>query len=106
MGNYYPLPDHIVCDPTDLVEDGNGEDAEADAKGNVDTVADDSADEEEKGKGVANFRDQVKVRARLSETGKDYLVTITKNQSVKVVAKKIAQEASVSCLLLLFHIHH
>lgn len=106
LGNYYQLPEWIVCDPRNMQED----DQEG-AKGDVSTVGDDTAadddlsddDDEiegrkrEKGKEVIDVREQVILRARLSENGRDIKVRITETESVRSVAKKIAQEADVSC---------
>lgn len=105
LGNYYQLPEWIVCDPRNVQED----DQEG-AKGDVSTVGDDTAadddlsddDDEiegrkrEKGKEVIDVREQVILRARLSENGRDIKVRITETESVRSVAKKIAQEAGLA----------
>lgn len=103
LGNYYPLPEWIVCDPTDVVDDG---DAKGDfLTGGEETAADDDDDDdleedtkprgEEKGKGVVDVAEQVSLRARLSENGRDYQVTIAKSDNVRNVIRKIAEQASV-----------
>lgn len=108
LGNYYALPEWIVCDPTNVTDDG-------DAKGELSTALDgttgggdeDEDDEEleeadaqsrreEKGKGVVDVREQVALRARLSENGRDYQISVTTTETMRSIAKKIAEEASVS----------
>ncbi|KAI8717372.1 hypothetical protein NCS52_00812700 [Fusarium sp. LHS14.1] len=106
LGNYYQLPEWIVCDPRNVQED----DQEG-AKGDASTVGDDTAaddddlsddDDEiegrkrEKGKEVIDVREQVILQARLSENGRDIKVRITETESVRSVAKKIAQEADLA----------
>lgn len=98
FGNYYPLPEHIVCDPTNVADD-------LDIKAEVSTAADDTAADdddvgaeanaEEKGKGVVDVREQVTLCARLSENARDYHVTITAKESIRSVAKKISERAKV-----------
>lgn len=101
LGNYYALPEWIVCDPTNVIDDD-------DSKSDLSTGADDTAGEddylddpesgsrrEEKGKGVVDVREQVVLCARLSENGRDYHISITKSETVRSVARKVAEEASV-----------
>ena len=101
LGNYYALPEWIVCDPTNVIDDG-------DSKSGLSTGADDTAGEddnlddqhsgsrrEEKGKGVVDVREQIVLCARLSENGRDYHISVTKSETVRSVARKIAEEASV-----------
>jgi hypothetical protein len=112
-GNYYPLPEWIVSDPTNAVEsDDEATELNLERKakrGN--TVRQDGAEEEaeeeaeddeaarrreEKGKGVADDRELVKLRARPSEGDKDITITISPNESVRSVARKLLEEAGVS----------
>jgi hypothetical protein len=109
LGNYYQLPEWVVCDPNDLLADDT--DDTRDAKGELagtedDTGAgeddEDEADQEaeqrraEKGKAVVDEREQITVRARLSESGRDYQVVVGKTDLVRTVAKRIAHESGVS----------
>ncbi|KAM0449962.1 hypothetical protein ACHAO4_006839 [Trichoderma viride] len=97
LGNLYALPEYIVSDPDNLADDDD-----ADFKGDTSTAEDDTAGEEddvdseeaerrreEKGKGVLDEREMVTLRARLSETGQDIIVPVTKTDSVRSVVKKI-----------------
>jgi hypothetical protein len=118
LGSYYPLPEWIVSDPTNVVEgsddntadnDDDGDDDDGDAKGRVseDTAGDvvdgrdarlddgDSERRREKGKAILDVREQIAVRARLSENGRDYQVLVYKTDTVRTVAKKIAEQCSV-----------
>lgn len=107
LGNYYQLPEWVVSDPDDVLADDT--DGARDAKGELAGIEDDVGAEEEeeddpeaeqrraeKGKAVVDVREQITVRARLSETGRDFQVTVGKSDSVRTVAKKVAQESSVS----------
>lgn len=80
---------------------------DGDVKAEVSTGADDTggdderdeadaeANREERGKGVVDTRDQVTLCARLSENARDYNVMVTPTESIRTVAKKIAEEAGV-----------
>lgn len=104
LGNLYALPEYIVSDPDNLADDDG-----ADFKGDTSTAEDDTAGEEddvdseeaerrreEKGKGVLDEREMVTLRARLSETGQDIIVPVTKTDSVRSVVKKITDISVVS----------
>ncbi|OTB01688.1 hypothetical protein M426DRAFT_63581, partial [Hypoxylon sp. CI-4A] len=107
LGNYYALPEWIVSDPTNVAEDrpdGKGDthqrDDDDDLTAEEDTVEEQDEDEairrrEEKGKGVADIRDMVKVRARLSENLPDVIVSIGPEESVRSLARKIAEESGL-----------
>jgi hypothetical protein len=116
FGNYYPIPEWIVCDPRNIVEepsegakgDGPAPDDDEDTTAEDDDVTDEDEDEDEiegrkreKGKEVIDVRMQVALRARLSENGQDIKVSFVETETVKAVAKKIAQAAKVSLLLSL-----
>ncbi|KAJ3519355.1 hypothetical protein NM208_g14157 [Fusarium decemcellulare] len=49
----------------------------------------------EKGKEVIDVREQVALRARLSSNGQDIKVSIAESETVRSVARKIAQEAGL-----------
>lgn len=108
LGNYYQLPHHIVADPLNLLwspgsaEDGDLNDVKADLTAGEETEreqADDEAERrrEEKGKAVANIRDQITIRARLSDGSRDISVVVDKGDSVRRVARLIAEKAKVRC---------
>lgn len=106
LGNYYPLPEHIVCDPNNMAEDSGSVNAavKADKEGDHgeehgDSDVDNEEAErrrEEKGKGVAVVKDLVPVRARLSEAGRDLIVRIGLTESVRSLARKITEASNVS----------
>lgn len=104
LGNLYALPEYIVSDPDNLADDND-----ADFKGDTSTAEDETAGEEddvdseeaerrreEKGKGVLDEREMVTLRARLSETGQDIIIPVTKTDSVRSVVKKITEISVVS----------
>jgi hypothetical protein len=107
LGNYYQLPEWVVSDPSDVIDDDT--DDTRDAKGELAGLEDDTgAGEEEenddpeaeqrraeKGKAVVDERELIAVRARLSETGRDFQVSVGKAETVRSIAKKFAQVSSL-----------
>lgn len=85
LGNYYPLPEWIVSDPTNVAEDSRArrESVDRDGKADDDLTGEDTTEEvdedealrrrEEKGKSVVDIKNLVKVRARLSDNYPDVL---------------------------------
>ena len=115
LGNYYPLPEWVVSDPSNIVDDriddikpaeiraGADDDEACDGDGDGDGHTDNdstSGDAErkrlEKGKAVLDVREQITVRARLSESGRDFDVTMCKSDAAKVLVKKLTAKSSVS----------
>lgn len=108
LGNYYQLPEWVVSDPQNLIQE-----PDASAKTDISTAGDDTTAEDdmtddddeiegrkrEKGKEVIDVREMVSLRARLSENGQDIKLSISESETVKSVARKIAQHAEVSLLL-------
>ncbi|KAI0869482.1 hypothetical protein GGS24DRAFT_512048 [Hypoxylon argillaceum] len=107
LGNYYALPEWIVCDPTNLIEDSGArrESVDKDGKGDDDLTGDDTAEEvdedealrrrEEKGKAVVDIKKLVKVRARLSDNYPDVIIGIDADESVRSLSRKIAEESGL-----------
>ncbi|KAK7416141.1 hypothetical protein QQZ08_012118 [Neonectria magnoliae] len=109
LGNYYQLPEWVVSDPQNLVEepDAGGKGGISiggdDTTANDDMTEDDDDDEDEiegrkreKGKEVIDVRELVPLRARLSESGRDIKLSISETETVRSVARKIAQYANLS----------
>lgn len=97
FGNYYQLPEWVVSDPQNIVENQDGDEVGDDGS-NDETQGDGDDSEmrrEERGKDVVDERELVQVRARLSETGQDISVSVRKTDLVRVVIKKMATEAKV-----------
>ncbi|KAH8697351.1 putative ubiquitin domain protein [Talaromyces proteolyticus] len=111
-GVLYRLPQCIVSDPENMVDDSflraqddePGDDVDDDAISDPKIIPEESDDElipddlerrrEEKGK--MSERDMIKVRARLSDRGgPDVTVSISKTQTVGMLARRIQSEASV-----------
>lgn len=94
-GNLYQMPEHVISDPTNLVVDQDMKKGET----SNDVTDDDEELErkrEEKGKSVLKTGDMVKVKARLSDRGgPDVVVAIGKDQAVKVLVRRIQEEANV-----------
>lgn len=100
FGNYYSLPEWAVSDPQNLVESDHGKDEGAcgDDGSNDETQGDGDDGEmgkEEKGKDVADAREMIQVRARLSETGQDITVSVSRTDLVRAIIKKMAAETKV-----------
>lgn len=108
LGNYYQMPHQVVADPTNLVwkPGADGVDDLDDTKADL-TVGEETAEEreygddeverrrEEKGKAVVDIRDQVTIKARLSDGSRDVTVVVDKADTVRRVARLIAEEAQV-----------
>jgi hypothetical protein len=106
FGNYYALPHQIVADPLNLQwtpgapEDDGLEDIKTDLTAGEETERECGSDEaerrrEEKGKAVVDIRDQITVKARLSDGSRDVNVLASKSDSVRRLARLIAEEAQV-----------
>ncbi|KAI2620790.1 hypothetical protein GGS21DRAFT_414967 [Xylaria nigripes] len=107
FGNYYSLPEWIVSDPTNLVEDGELQNGSVpkNSKGDDDLTGEDTTEEldedealrrrEEKGKGVVDIKNLVKVRARLSENYRDVIISMDADATVRSLARKIAEESGL-----------
>lgn len=106
FGNYYQLPQWVISDPTNLVSNERHGIAETSADGddrrrredteNDSIITDTERRQYDKGKGALNARDEITLRARLSETGRDFDVTVSKSDSVGSVARKLAKETLLS----------
>lgn len=108
LGNYYALPEWIVCDPLNVAEERNAKNkSDVGRKGEDDMTGEDTTEEidedealrrrEEKGKAVADIKNMMKVRARLSENLPDVIVSVGLEETVRIFAKRVAEESSVSC---------
>ena len=101
VGNFYQMPEYIISDPANLVEDTRAfqENARGESSADDDTDEDDSVAKrrEEKGKAVLKSADIVRVKARLSDRGgPDIIVTMGKQQNVRVLVRRIQEEINVS----------
>ncbi|KAI0457560.1 hypothetical protein F5B21DRAFT_501290 [Xylaria acuta] len=110
LGNYYALPEWIVSDPTNVAEDSrvrreSVDKDDKDDKADDDLTGEDTTEEvdedealrrrEEKGKAVVDIKNLVKVRARLSENYPDVVIGIDADESVRSLARKIAEESGL-----------
>ena len=95
-GNLYQIPEHVISDPQNLAPD-----IEIIGKGETSTEVTDDEEElerkrEEKGKAILKTADLVKVKARLSDRGgPDVVLTIEKNQPVRVMLQRLREETEV-----------
>ena len=96
-GNLYQIPEYIISDPQNIVLDQQ----ETIGKGETSNEVTDDDDEierkrEEKGKEVLKSGDIVKVKARLSDRGgADIIIPLGKEQPVRILVRRIQEEASV-----------
>ncbi|KAL2164741.1 hypothetical protein VTH06DRAFT_36 [Thermothelomyces fergusii] len=105
FGNFYQLNHQVVSDPTNLVwspDSADDEDEVGDAK--ADLTADEETDREcdddeaerrreEKGKAVVDIRNQITVRARLSDGSRDVCVAVDKRDPVRRVVRAVTEKA-------------
>lgn len=104
FGARYELPEYIVSDPTNLVElPTRSEEDEADKS----EVGDEDADEDEllrrrredirMGKTAINPADLIDIKVKLSDRdNRPLVVSISKKDTIRIVAKKIFEESGVS----------
>lgn len=100
VGNFYQLPEHIISDPENLVL-GSQENVSKGESGS-DVTDEDEVERrrEEKGKGVLKTGEVIKVKARLSDRGgPDIIITIGREQNVRVLVRRIQEEINVTHLL-------
>ena len=100
-GNLYQLPEHVVSDPENIVV-GQEEILKGEEGEESKDVTDDDEEEierrrEDKGKAVLKSGDVVKVKCRLSDRGgPDVVVCVGKHQPVRVLIRRVVEEANVS----------
>ena len=95
-GNFYQMPEHIISDPENLVLSSQEEFTKSDNASNVTDECEIEKRRDEKGKGVLKSADILRVKARLSDRGgPDVVVTIGKEQTVKVLIRRIQEEVDV-----------
>ena len=105
VGNYYQMPEHMISDPENLVPEEKiaaAEPVNHDGEDNDDDTDEEEAERrrEEKGKAVLKSGESFKVKARLSDRGgPDMVITLAKDQNVRVLARRIQDEAGVSMSL-------
>ena len=97
-GNLYQLPEYVISDPENMLSDATnilkGEDESKDVTEDEEEI---ERKREEKGKAVLKIGDIVKIKARLSDRGgPDVVVTLGKDQPVRILVRRIQDEANVS----------
>ena len=106
-GNLYQMPEHVISDPQNVVLNQQ----EEDKKGGIPNEATDDDDDgdddaierkrEEKGKSVLKNGDLIKVRARLSDRGgPDVVIPLGKDQVVRMLVRRVQEEANVRLKVL------
>ncbi|MCJ1252539.1 hypothetical protein MMC24_000345 [Lignoscripta atroalba] len=98
MGNFYQMPEQIISDPVNVVSQDIGVKGES-LESDTEEMDEDDIERrrEEKGKGVLKSVDTVKVKARLSDRGgPDVVILLAKDQNVRVLVRRIQDEAGVS----------
>lgn len=101
LGNYYQLPSHIVSDPINMVSDDQADGLLGEVKNDPnDADLDDEAERrrEKKGKAVADARSQITAVIRLSDTSRDLKLRVGKEETVRSIIRKVADETGVSCV--------
>lgn len=125
-GNLYKIPEAVISDPTDIVEDTNDVDSQTVAgASDIDTIAakleaaeganlderkHDSIQEKAKAaKGKTAVRDAVKVKCRLSDRGSpecDVTVVLGRSEKVALLVPRIEVEREVSWQQFCFRPSH
>ncbi|KAK0509379.1 hypothetical protein JMJ35_007773 [Cladonia borealis] len=96
-GNLYQLPEYVISDPENMLLDSDnilkGEDESKDVTDDEEVI---ERKREEKGKAVLKIGDIVKIKARLSDRGgPDVVVTLGKDQPVRILVRRIQDEANI-----------
>ena len=95
-GNFYQMPEHVINDPNNLTLTSRDDVNEGEDTSNATDEEELERRRDEKGKGVLKSGEMVKVKARLSDRGgPDIVVCIGKEQNVRVLARRIQEEANV-----------
>ena len=115
-GNLYKIPQAVISDPSDIIEDMNDGDAEtvtstsgldiitakleaADGTKSSESKADSLEEKSRAAKGKTAVRDAVKVKCRLSDRGSpecDVTVVLGRSEKVALLASRIEVERDVS----------
>ena len=103
LGALYSLPEWVVSDPSNLVEEIEGQ---VDEGKGADTTEDEEEEavrrREEKGKAVLAAADMISVKARLSDRGgADVVVQVGKGDSVRLLTRRVFEESCVSFVAIL-----
>lgn len=101
LGNYYQLPCHIVSDPVNLIPDEQVDSGEVKYTQPPEAEDDEEAEarrREEKGKAVVDVRSQINATVRLSDTSRDLTLRVGKDETVRNIIRRIAEETGVSPL--------
>ncbi|KAH8649952.1 hypothetical protein BX600DRAFT_442043 [Xylariales sp. PMI_506] len=104
LGHYYPLPEWIVRDPVNIVVERSNDDETMGGEETNEELDDDDDDDdddeilrkrEEKGKAIDDARDRIKLRARLSETAQDIVVSVKSSDTIKNIKRKVLQDSGL-----------
>jgi hypothetical protein len=104
MGAYYQLPEHIVSDPTTVVDDTpvvdiprQSEQADGGTDADEENAEELRRRREDRGKGVDAPEDMVVVKARRSDgIAQDLEIRVAKKESVRLLTRKFYEESQVS----------
>lgn len=95
-GNLYSMPENIISDPNNVIP--TSQDDLAKDEDNGDAIDEEELERrrEEKGKAVLKSEELIQVKARLSDRGgPDIVISIGKEQNVRVLMRRIQDEAHV-----------
>ncbi|TAQ83473.1 hypothetical protein B7494_g8199 [Chlorociboria aeruginascens] len=105
LGGFYPLPECILSDPTNLAVQEEVQDEDENEENTKDVEeASEEEDEEElqrrrelKGKAVVHVNDMIKVRARMSDgAARDFVNIVGKADPVRMLIATLTEEAGIS----------
>jgi len=94
-GNFYHMPEHVIADPENMLEEIVRDGLDKDEEANMD---DEELERrrEEKGKSVLKSGDLIKVKARLSDRGgPDIIIMFSKEANVRVLIRKVQEKAGM-----------
>lgn len=99
QGNLYTLPEHCICDPTNLSDTPalSSSPPDHETTSSTNSADDDEAEMRRAAKGKAAEGDVLTVAARLSDRGgPDVRIALGKQQAVRVLARRVQDEAGIA----------
>lgn len=106
VGNFYQMPEYIISDPNNLTPVLRENLLKGESASDVTDEDEIERRREEKGKGVLKTGEVIKVKARLSDRGgPDIVISIGREQNVRVLVRRIQEEVNVSEFQIYIYIY-
>ena len=91
------MPEYIISDPNNVLSGSQENMVKGESTSDVTDEDELERKRDEKGKGVLKSGDLIRVKARLSDRGgPDIVISLSKEQTVRVLVRRIQEEINVS----------